>query len=562
MAATIFGDLRKRNERARTEATERAFILERQKKEEGGVLPPALENELTVSKLLIKEKAAGVFEKATVDPLFFGLREAVAATNPDLGKVGEPDEGKFPGALGKMEKVFAAIYGILALDNQAPRDFEWTTDAAGTSLVFKSDDARFKRAVAAAMGEYTANAELFENTLPTIAAEGGGVLDSVKWASVVRKLKSRSIAADHPNLTLLTTEALTDEIGAADGAAPSSIEIAFPDLEESSDVQIIANNVMAMQIFYPSWMLEEARFYDVYDKIEELFLNQMLPISRGSAGDRIYARWKKSTQRISKPERLNFYASCFGAAGGNPALVNQNREFNDLWLRFVSAVSEFGRKLQVDDLLRTRIPLSVSTEVVRKSARDLAANLSLHGYGVAYFAATELQNEINDVKDILSDEEVRLAYGARDMRQLIEQVSIYELGGARDVTRYFTMATSGAIIIRWLAKKAPDLSGSYLRPILDINVVRKPTMRQPTVKATKDPTDRDLVDACEQWLAVTGTPDDRVSEFAQPVETPSMTSRPVSIPQVARDLLDTVGISAGLGSGNGGGRGSYAPSRR
>jgi hypothetical protein len=561
MADTIFGDLRKRNERARTEAAERAFILERQKKEEGGVLPPALENELKVSNLLIKEKAAGGFEKAAVDPLFFGLRDAVAATNPDLGKVGEPEDGKFPGKLGKMEKVFAAIYGILALDNQAPRDFEWTVDPAG-ALVFKSDDSRFKRAVAAAMGEYTASADLFENTLPTIADEGAGVLDSVKWASVVRKLKRNSIPPDHPNLTLLTTEALTDEIGAAEGAAPSSIEIAFPDLEDSSDVQIIANNVMAMQIFYPSWMLEEARFYDVYEKIEELFLNQMLPISRGTAGDRIYARWKKSTQRISKPERLNFYASCFGAPGGNPALVNQNREFYDLWLRFVSAVSEFGRKLQVDDLLRTRIPLSVSSESVRKSARDLAANLSLHGYGVAYFAATELQHEINDIKDILSDEEVRLAYGARDMRQLIEQVSIYELGGARDVTRYFTMATAGAIIIRWLAQKAPDLSGAYLRPILDINVVRKPTMRQPTVKATKDPTDRDLVDACEQWLAVTGTPDDRVTEFAQPVETPAMTSRPVAIPQVARDLLDSVGISAGLGSGNGSGSGRYASTRR
>jgi hypothetical protein len=223
-------------------------------------------------------------------------------------------------------------------------------------------------------------------------------------------------------------------------------------------------------------------------------------------------------------------------------------------------VSEWARKLQVDDLLRTRIPLSVSTEQVRKSARDLAANLSLHGYGVAYFAATELQKEINDIKEILSDEEVRMAYGARDMRQLIEQVSIYELGGARDVTRYFTMATSGAVITRWLAQKAPDLSGSYLRSILDIDEVRRETTRSPTSKATRNPTDRDLVDACEQWLAVTGTSDARVSEFAQPNETPAMTSRPVSIPQVAKDLLDSVGISAGMGApGNGGtGRSRFA----
>jgi hypothetical protein len=397
---------------------------------------------------------------------------------------------------------------------------------------------------------------LFEDTLKTIGSEGNGTLDAAKWASVVRALRARGVDSGHPNLPLLTREVLADEVGSADGAAPSSIELRAPDLDDATDSVIVGNNIKPMLIFYPSWMLEEARFYDTYDKIEELFLNQMLPITRGSAGDRIYALWKKSTQRISKPVRLNFYASCFGAAGGNPSLANQNREFSDLWLRFVSGVSEWARKLQVDDLLRTRMPLSVSSEQVRKAARDLAANLSLHGYGVAYFAATELQNEINAISDILKDEEVRMAYGARDMRQLIEQVSIYELGGARDVTRFFTMATSGAIIISWLVKKAPELSGSYVRPILDINTVRQQALRSPSQRASQNPNDRDLVDACEQWLAVTGTPDARVSEFAQPVETPAMTSRPISIPQVARDMLDSVGISTGMGRPNGSGTGN------
>lgn len=556
MADTVFADLRRRNEQARDAAKERLSLLERQKKEEGDSLPPALEEELAVLRLLVRTpRTNGRPRVKVIDPLFHGLRDALAATNPAMGSVGDHDDGKFPGRLDAREKLMAALYGILATDNQKPHDFVWKRErAARNTLIFVSDDARFKKAVATALGEYTANAGLFENTLQPIAAQGGGIMETIQWANVVRKLRARGITASHPNLALITEEVLTDEIGVTDGAAPSSIEIDVPNLDDATDVQIVINNVKCMKIFYPSWMLEEALFYDVYDKIEELFLNQMLPISRGTAGDRIYKRWKKSTQRISKAERLNFYATCFGAAGGYPGLVNQNREFGDLWLRFVSAVSEFARKLQVDDLLRTRIPLSVNSEGVRNYAQVLGSNLSLHGYGVAYFAATELQNEINEIKDILSDEEVRLSYGARDMRQLIEQVSIYELGGARDVTRYFTMATSGAIIIAWLAKKAPDLSGQYLRPILDINVIRKPSMRQPTVRATREPTDRDLVDACEQWLAVTGTPDDRVSEFAQPIESPAMTSRPVAIPQVARDLLDTVGISAGMGGNGNGGR--------
>ena len=43
-----------------------------------------------------------------------------------------------------------------------------------------------------------------------------------------------------------------------------------------------------------------------------------------------------------------------------------------------------------------------------------------------------------------------------------------------------------------------------------------------------------------------------VAQSAQPAEPPAITSRPVQIPEVARNLLDSVGISAGYGAqGNG-----------
>jgi hypothetical protein len=186
----------------------------------------------------------------------------------------------------------------------------------------------------------------------------------------------------------------------------------------------------------------------------------------------------------------------------------------------------------------------VSAEQVRKSGRDLAANLSLHGYGIAYFAATELQAQINDIIALLSDPEIKAAYGARDIWQVIEQVSIYELGGAKNTVRYRTMATAGAIIIRWLADHTDRLTGSFGDPVLDIEQIRRPTLRASGVRATDKPTDRDLVDACEQWLAVTGTPDQRVEEYSQPAEAPNTTSRPVQIPQAARDLLESVGVQA------------------
>ena len=68
---------------------------------------------------------------------------------------------------------------------------------------------------------------------------------------------------------------------------------------------------------------------------------------------------------------------------------------------------------------------------VRKAARDLAANLSLHGYGWANFMATELRQQIKDATELLSDKQIQSAFGARDMWQVIDQVAMQELGGFR-----------------------------------------------------------------------------------------------------------------------------------
>ena len=133
-------------------------------------------------------------------------------------------------------------------------------------------------------------------------------------------------------------------------------------------------------------------------------------------------------------------------------------------------------------------------------------------------------------------------------------MSALELGGAKNGIRYRTMATSGAIIIRWLAERASVLSAGYGTPLLNMAEIRRPTPRPAGQKPTTNPTDRDLVDAVEQWLAITGTPDSRVEEYSQPVEGPTTTSKPIAIPQVAKDLLDSVGVSAGYSGGNGGSR--------
>lgn len=522
------------------------------------------------------DEVATVFDhpedKAPVlDPFFIGLAKEMAklVRHKVAYHVGGRLPTQLPGreprgpvALTDVERSFAAVFGLLQLERR--------TDP---------NDPRFADAVAAALGEYSRTSDLFDRVLGILADEGLRSVDlagaaalqtrnsmqrdvsTEQWAGVVRILRDDGVVASDRLLVLKTRNALANYIGVDEGGPPSSLVIDLPNLEAAVDVEILADNLHAMQAMYFCAMLDEVRLFQVVDKLVDLFQRGMLPFGKGPAGDLLYAYWKSSSDRIAEPERRNMYARSFGFPGGDPASGTPNREFNDLWLRFLSAVSAYVRQFTVDNLLRSSIPVTISQEQMRKAGRDLGANLSLHGYGITYFVATELQKQVNKHIQLLSDEDVKSAFGARDMWQVIDQVATLELGGARNSVRYRTMATSGAIVIRWLANHARDLASPATTSILNLEEIRSARPSRQGHKPMVNPTDSDLVNAVEQWLAVTGTPEARVEQYSQPVESPNMTAAPIRVPAMARDLLSSVGIAAGMDpgtNGNGNGYGSYS----
>src|SRR5213079_1325512 len=119
--------------------------------------------------------------------------------------------------------------------------------------------------------------------------------------------------------------------GATDGRS-SVIDIDLPDLEEGTETDIIADNVMALSAIYFSAMLEELKFFQVMDKVVEQFMTGALPVKRGSAGDPLYAFHRDAQNRISEYERRGLYARSFGVAQGSVDESYPNREFNDVWI--------------------------------------------------------------------------------------------------------------------------------------------------------------------------------------------------------------------------------------
>jgi hypothetical protein len=163
-------------------------------------------------------------------------------------------------------------------------------------------------------------------------------------------------------------------------------------------------------------------------------------------------------------ERKSLYTRVLGI-GASDAESKPNREFAQLWLRFISSVSEF-----------------IDQTTIRKAGRDLADNLSRYGFGFTYHAATELQSQIKTITSLLSAPDVRSAFGARDMWQVIDKVAALDFGGANTM-RYRSLAESGATVIAWLASKASELIKDSNRPILS-------SQRE----------DQRLVAACQVWL--------------------------------------------------------------
>ena len=85
---------------------------------------------------------------------------------------------------------------------------------------------------------------------------------------------------------------------------------------------------------------------------------------------------RSAAKRASDSERQSFRRLAdefakYAARNDDVAFVRADREFNELWLRFVSAVSAFGRQLSVDRMLRST-PSAFSSRRLLEQCRSFA----------------------------------------------------------------------------------------------------------------------------------------------------------------------------------------------
>ncbi len=301
----------------------------------------------------------------------------------------------------------------------------------------------------------------------------------------------------------------------------------LPDLSNAVDQAIESIHLRAVEILYLAAMLDALKMFQVADRLVELFSSGVLPLGASEARERVSTYWRQSDNRLSDAARRNLYDRVFGVPGGDDD-GSSNRQFDELWLRFISSVSsDTAREIRL-----------------REAARELATNLSRYGCGITLYAATELGECIHAMFELLGAPEITAAYGARDMWQVVDRVATVDLGGAKDAVRYSTLAASGAVVLAWLSTHLPVICSADTGPLLDIEASRHVPHPLGTT-ALSCPSDDDLVNACALWLAASAGVEGQIGEPSQPTKALPATHPVDRVPALARDMLTAIGIGEG-----------------
>lgn len=323
------------------------------------------------------------------------------------------------------------------------------------------------------------------------------------------------------------TRATGDSLNLPLGILPGGTQNAGGDADLNMD------NIRCIGTVYPLALLEKALPLRVADRVAELFMNGLLPFGQGAAGKAIDEYYWDAEDRLTEAQRRSQYSRMIGMPGGEVSKeVAPNKNFEQLFLRFIAAVSEFTRQHEVDRMFNGRASILATTdEQVRKCAFEVAQNASLYAWGGSFHIAARINRHLQRAIEILNQPQVLRTYAASNHWQVIERVAQQDFGGAPNWAKYSTMAQAASRIFDVLARNTPALSASasgqpfLFDPALAGNAGLGVAGAGRTSGLSASDTNQVLT-SVQLWLAVNGVRDEQVKQYAQPVEMNTQPSMP------------------------------------
>jgi hypothetical protein len=205
-----------------------------------------------------------------------------------------------------------------------------------------------------------------------------------------------------------------------------------------TDDEIHHDHVRAAGVLYAAATLEELKLIELVEHLNELNQQKMLSIGAGEASNLLHEFWDKGYKRMPAKRRAALLARVLGTPGA-AGDAESNDDFAALFQNLVSALAEGPG------------------DAVSAAAAELHANLAEHTDEATSNAAVELRDTLAEIEPVLSDLELRTAYRAGDMWEVVASV-VTEISGGQgpDVQRTRTLALSGATILRALPELRDD----------------------------------------------------------------------------------------------------------
>lgn len=370
-----------------------------------------------------------------------------------------------------------------------------------------------------------------------------------EFAFAARRLLANAaqVPLDTPGLEQRIASLLADYVP---GEMGGTLNLPALSGEDGNNTELVPENIRAVSLVYAAYQLEELRLFSVVDRLIEVFMNGQLPVGFDNGGKALDLMYWDSPQRLTEAARRMQYTRILGVGGGEISREAQpNKAFNDLFLRFLSSLSEYDRQKRVGDVIGgmpREDSLTLTGEQIRKAGRDLAANCSLFGYGATYFVAQRLSKHIERCLTILNLPEIQSAYGVQSAWQVIERVCTQDFGKAPNIVRFRTMAEAGKQILDIVAGNCPAwLRSSGLKPLFvdPAVLVRAANVGVPAPPQESDidqGTQEVLMRATEHWLAVNGIKEDQRMKLGEPEVTAASPSIPTTGAPGANQAFDQI----------------------
>lgn len=242
----------------------------------------------------------------------------------------------------------------------------------------------------------------------------------------------------------------------AHGLAFTLEEIGDITLPDPASAHVDRAQLRALASIYLAADLEPAGIIESVQLLASLSATGGLTLDLRRAAPLIEQWWRHRHDRMSADERNAFFSRLFGATGGpTSAEGGSNQRFEGRMFDLCEALSALDPSAGAQSY-----GTSMSQNRARIAARALAQNLGDSSTGMAAFVAGEVIATLKDAFAILGHPDLRGAFHARDIWDVIRAIAQLGHGSFADASPYVRRGKAGMILLAWLADSLPAVFGT------------------------------------------------------------------------------------------------------